>query len=303
MEEKNIPALQQWMNKGEFLSLEGRQIFAIDEGGENLPVIVLIHGFPTSSWDFADIWKTLATNNRLICLDMLGFGFSDKPDKRNYEIHNQADLFDAMIKHSGVSEFHLLAHDYGVSVAQELLARQLDGSANAKCLSCCFLNGGLFPETHQALVIQKLLLGPLGNTVNRLLGFKMFSKAFSKVFGPNTKPTQQQLEIFWEIINYNKGKHVFHNLITYILDRREHAARWLEALRGEGPPLALINGSIDPISGSHLIDRYKELGCRLDYLAQLEHIGHYPQAEDPANVSMHYLKFLDMVGTVSNTEH
>ena len=258
-------------------------------------MIVIIHGFPTASWDFAPMWSTLGSKYRVITLDMLGFGFSDKPNKRNYTIHKQADLFDALLNELGVGDHHILAHDYGVSVAQELLARQQEDAERPRVLSCAFLNGGLFPETHRALLIQKIMLSPLGKIANLLLGYDKFCQSFSQVFGEHTKPSDEELSLFWELINYNKGRHLFHNLITYMLDRREHRERWLVALQGADMPLALINGSVDPVSGAHLVVRYKELGCRLDYLAELPTIGHYPQTEDPESVSNHYLAFMNQI--------
>lgn len=288
-------ALKLWMAKGCYFSFNGHNIFTIDEGDKKLPVIILIHGFPTSSIDYSGVWVSLRKNYRLVTIDMLGFGFSDKPNNRNYTIHKQADLFDELISHLQIKKFHLLAHDYGDSVAQELLARQLERSASARCLSCCFLNGGLFPETHRALLFQKLMLSPFGFIFNKLLSFKAFKQTFRKVFGESSHPNEQEFIDYWEVINFNNGKHLFHNLITYMDDRIAHRERWLHALQKAKVPLALINGSVDPISGSHLVDRYKELNCRLDYLEQLDGIGHYPQQEAPASVSNHYSKFLELV--------
>lgn len=290
----NSPALQEWFDRGRQQTVGKRSIFVIDEGAKNAPVLLFIHGFPTSSYDWQAIWPSLVTQYRVISLDMLGFGFSDKPNKRTYTIHQQADLFDSTIKQFKLSEFHIIAHDYGVSVAQELLARQFAGDGQGRCLSCCFLNGGLFPETHQALLIQKILLSRIGKLVNAFTGFSLFSASFSKVFGEHSKPSKQELRDFWEVINYAKGKHVFHNLITYMLDRQEHRERWVSALQISPIPLALINGSMDPVSGQHLVTRYKELACRLDYLCELPAIGHYPQVEAPNAVSNALLEFLEL---------
>jgi pimeloyl-ACP methyl ester carboxylesterase len=234
----------------------------------------------------------LAQNYRLISLDMLGFGFSDKPNNRHYTIHRQADLVEAVVSAKALKQFHVLAHDYGDTVAQELLARQIEGAGKGQWQSCCFLNGGLFPETHRALLTQKLLLSPIGGLLNRLTGYSKFCKNFSSVFGQQTKPSEQQLEEFWWLINFNKGKHIFHNLITYMRDRRQHRQRWVTALQQSTLPLALINGSVDPVSGAHMVARYQTLQCRLDYLAELPLIGHYPQVEAPDQVIEHYTKYL-----------
>ena len=285
----------QWRQRGEIIELCGHQMFVIDEGPKDAPVLLLVHGFPTSSWDFAPMWPTLTGRYRVVAMDMLGFGYSEKPNHRRYTIHSQADRFEALIRHKQLDQYHVLAHDYGDTVAQEMLARQNHGVGAGRWLSGCFLNGGLFPETHRALLTQKLLLSPLGGLINRLSGFSQFRKSFTSVFGPNTKPTDSELKAHWTLINTHDGKHLFHNLMTYILDRQFNRDRWVKALQKPCCPLALINGSVDPVSGAHMVVRYKELNCQLDYLAELPQIGHYPQVEAPDEVARHYLEFLQAV--------
>lgn len=285
--------LLQWQERGHMLTLLGKKIFVIDEGEPTQPNLVLIHGFPTSSWDWLPIWEALRHKFRIITLDMHGFGFSEKPNQRNYSIGKQADIIEALVSTLEIQEYGLLVHDYGNSVAQEILYRhhnQLTDKGQVR--SCCFLNGGLFPETHKALLIQKLLLSPIGKYLNALSGYSQFKKSFSSVFGSNTKPTEAELKNFWQVINFNKGKHIFHNGITYINDRIENRDLWLDTLQNSRIPLALINGSVDPVSGKHLVDRYKELECRLDYLKELPDIGHYPQVEAPQDVSNAYFEFI-----------
>lgn len=304
MENFKSQRLNQWYNKGDIKKLECRlgefNVFFIDENPQKTETILFIHGFPTSSYDFEGVWAALSQNYRLVTLDMLGFGFSDKPNHRNYTIHQQADLFESLTEDLGLTECHVVAHDYGVSVAQELLARQQDDNVKTQWLSCTLLNGGLFPETHRALLVQKLMLSPAGKWINKIAGFTAFSKSFSSVFGPETQPTIDELSEFWEVICYHEGRHLFHNLITYILDRRDHRERWVQALQQSPIPLALINGSLDPVSGAHLVDRFKELSCRLDYLVELDRIGHYPQVEAPQEVSCAILSFLNQQNESEN---
>lgn len=287
-------AVKEWLRKGHHHQLSGHSIFTINEPADNKPTILLLHGFPTSSFDWAPIWPLLKDDFQLISLDLLGFGFSSKPKDIKYSIHLQADIIEATIEKFSLNTFHLLVHDYSVSVAQELLARQFE-SKQKNILSCCFLNGGLFPETHKALLIQRLLLTPAGKLITALTGFKQFRQSFSKVFGSQSKPSDAELAAFWEIINYNNGKHLFYNLITYMNDRIEHRQRWLTPLQQSPVPLALINGSADPVSGKHLTERYQQLGCRLDHLHELSKIGHYPQLESPASIANSYTGFLQKI--------
>jgi len=114
---------QQWLAMGQYRTLCNRRIFVMDNGRADVPVILLIHGYPTSSWDWEALWQDLDQDYRLVTLDMLGFGFSDKPYPHSYLITEQADIIEALVTELGLQQFHVLAHDYGDTVAQELLAR------------------------------------------------------------------------------------------------------------------------------------------------------------------------------------
>jgi len=290
--DSNMITIQDWESGGQYITAGGHRIFLVDEGAPKKGTVFLIHGFPTSSWDWKDIWGRLINDYRLIAPDMLGFGYSDKPERHHYSIHEQADILEAVIQETGLTRFHVLAHDYGDTVAQEMLAQQNEGAGAGQWQSICFLNGGLFPETHQALLIQKLLLSPLGPWVNRLTTKARFDKSFSHVFGPETKPSNEELDAFWTLINHNQGRHIFHNLITYMRDRQTHRQRWIDAIAERKIPAGLINGSFDPVSGAHMVKRFIELLGEPDYLAELPAIGHYPQVEAPDQVINHYRKFL-----------
>jgi pimeloyl-ACP methyl ester carboxylesterase len=283
---------EEWRERGHFAELLGRRIFCVDTGELDKPTIFFIHGFPTSSWDWVHLWPTLNETHRLVALDMLGFGFSEKPNPHDYSIHEQADLCEALVADRKLDSFHVLAHDYGDTVAQELLARQNQGDGVGRWLSICFLNGGLFPETHNARLIQKLLLGPLGPLINKLSSKRQFDRSFSAVFGPATRPSSEDLDAFWRLINENDGKHVFHNLISYMNDRKMHRERWVAALRESVVPIGLINGSSDPVSGAHMVARYRDVVCPDHYVAEFPDIGHYPQVEAPAETLDAYLRFL-----------
>lgn len=288
-------SIHDWKELGNLISINDYNIFVCDTGVEEKETIILIHGFPTSSWDWKDIWALLEKDYRLIAVDMLGFGFSDKPNPHKYSISEQADIIEKIISDKKLISYHILAHDYGDTVTQEILSRK-NRKTSARCESVCFLNGGLFPETHKALLIQKILLSKLGWLVNKLATQKQFNNSMIRVFGATTKPSKSELDNFWFLINYNKGRHIFHNLISYMSDRKENRERWIFALKTSKIPIALINGSIDPVSGSHMIERYKQLIGDITWLKELKNIGHYPQIEAPEEVSEYYKFFLNNIG-------
>lgn len=285
-------SLEQWLEAGAYFTFNKHRLFYRDSGKHDKPTIVLIHGFPTSSWDWLKIWPLLEKHYRLVALDMLGFGFSDKPRNHTYSIHEQADIVEALVTKLKLDRFHVLAHDYGDTVAQELLYRQNIGRGKGHWLSVCLLNGGLFPETHRARLIQKLLEGPLGAYLARLFGKSQFERSFTAVFGSASRPSRAELNGFWELICRQHGNQLLHKLIHYMADRREHRERWLLALRDSCVPVMLINGSADPVSGAHMVARYRELVRPNDRVVELPEIGHYPQVETPAAVVSAYHNFL-----------
>ncbi|WP_165670710.1 alpha/beta fold hydrolase [Metapseudomonas otitidis] len=256
--------------------------------GQGEPLL-LIHGFPTAAWDWHYLWQPLAERYRVIACDMLGFGDSDKPRGHDYRLLEQADLQQALVSHLGIDgPVHLLAHDYGDSVAQELLARHHEG--RARIASCVFLNGGLFPEAHHPVLVQKLLLSPLGPLIGRFFSRAKLGANFGKIFGPTTQPSTAELDDFWSLVAAHDGPAVMHRLIRYIPERREQRDRWVAAMQKGGVPLRMIDGVVDPISGAHMVARYRELIPEPDTVL-LEHIGHYPQTEAPNQVLQHYLAF------------
>ncbi len=271
---------------------KGRRIFCRDGGPATAPALVLIHGFPTASWDYEALWAPLTARYRVITLDMLGFGFSDKPVDFSYSILEQADLFERRLTELGLTEYHVLAHDYGDTVAQELLARQSEAAHRPTLRSVCFLNGGLFPETHRALPVQKLLLSPLGNWVARLITRARFQASLSSIFGRSTQPSLELLDGFWALLQRGNGMRVMPKLIRYMPERVTRRARWVGALQKSPVPLKLIDGASDPVSGRHMAVRYRELVPNAN-VTLLEGIGHYPQVEAPQAVLESYLQFRD----------
>lgn len=282
--------LDTWRAGGDTFAWRGHPVFTRTGGAADAPVLLLIHGFPSASWDFEALWPSLTERYRVLTLDLIGFGFSAKPPGHDYRIHDQADLCEAFLRAQGVADYHVLAHDYGVSVAQELLARQDTPGHAPRLHSIAFLNGGLFPETHRALLIQKLMLSPLGPLLARLGNRRSLARSFRRVFGPGTPPSPALLEAFWQLLEHNHGRRVLPRLIRYIEDRRQHRERWVGALVHARIPLRLINGGADPVSGAHMVARYRELVPEPD-VVMLDTIGHYPQCEAPAAVLAAYLAF------------
>ena len=279
----DLPA---WRERARILEVRGHRLawwHDDDFESRDAPVLLLIHGFPTSSWDWHSTWPELAARFRLVALDMLGFGLSDKPRHHAYSIVEQAGFHEALLGELGIERFHVLCHDYGDSVAQELLARAAEGEAPAPS-SVCFLNGGLIPGYHHPRPIQRLLAGPLGPLVSRLLNEARFRKSFSRVFGPRTQPSEALLRESWELVSEADGHRIAHRLIRYMAERRAMSDRWVGILGKTPVPLCLVDGLLDPVSGSDMVAGFR-LAAPDAQVVELPGVGHYPQLEDPQAVT------------------
>jgi pimeloyl-ACP methyl ester carboxylesterase len=287
-------SLDQWRHEGDAFSHRSERVFFRRSIREGAPALLLIHGFPTASWDWNYVWQPLAQHFTLMAPDMMGYGFSAKPTSYTYSIRDQADICEELLIRSRVSEehgYHILAHDVGDTVAQELLARMIDGSTKRPLRSICFLNGGLFPETHRPRFVQRLLLSPLGPSIARKMTKEKFGVSMKNIFGANTPPSKEDITAFWHLLNENDGIAVLPQLIEYMRERKRSRARWVGALmraREAEVRVRLINGADDPVSGRHMVERYQALIPRPDVVL-LNGIGHYPQVEAPREVLRAFL--------------
>jgi pimeloyl-ACP methyl ester carboxylesterase len=293
--------LASWLDAGLYFDYLGFDIFYRVEGSG--PPLLLIHGYPFNTFDWQPIWATLTSRFTVIAPDMMGMGFSAKPVHYEYSVHDHADMHEALLVHLGIEKAHILAHDLGDSVGQELLARrEFDDRAYGKLNidSITWLNGGMFVETYTPRAAQKLMSGtPLGDILspvqNSPLSRRLLEPTLREMFGPNTKPTRHMMDVFSQILDYNDGRRVLHKVGRFIKDRHTHRNRWVRAMRETDVPMRLIDGPVDPNSGAHMARRYAEVIPNADVVMLADDIGHWPQLEAPDAVLQHFLAHIDRV--------
>ena len=264
---------------GEWLDVKGKRIF-VKTAGNGKPLLML-HGFPTASYDYARLLPLLEDEYRLILLDFLGFGFSDKPRPYDYSLFEQAEIAEAVTTHFGFDSVNMLAHDMGASVALEILRR---GKPSVEKL--VLLNGSVLLDAYRPLLLQRLLLHPvIGPTMTalRLVGRRGFGRQFGTVFAQ--RPPEAEIDAFWSLITYNDGTRIYDRLSQYLNERKVHQHRWLDALKSHPAPLTVIWGQRDPVSVPAIAQAVLERRPDAGYVP-LDEIGHYPQWEAPERVAL-----------------
>lgn len=105
-----------------YATVRGQQLFYREAGPAGAPTIVLLHGFPTSSFMFRNLIPLLADRYHVIAPDHLGFGLSDAPaaDEFDYTFDALADLTQGLLTQLGVTRFALYVQDYGAPVGWRL---------------------------------------------------------------------------------------------------------------------------------------------------------------------------------------
>ena len=282
--------LQEWKQNGSFFEHSGFPIF-YRQSGSGDEILLCLHGFPTASFDYRKIWDGLTEKFTIISFDMIGYGFSAKPENFDYTTFAQVDLLEAFLLNLGVKRVHVLAHDYGNTITQELLARDAEKRLAFSIETICFMNGALFPETHRPILAQKLLLSRAGYLFGRLIPDAAFATSLASVFGKNTQPTKEELADFLTLFKHNNGKRIASKLIRYMMERTKYRERWVKPLQSMKQPFLFINGSDDSVSGKHLVERFREVVPDQKNIVELANVGHFPHLEAPAIVLEKFLGF------------
>jgi pimeloyl-ACP methyl ester carboxylesterase len=247
-------ALFAWRANGSYLQWRGHRVHYKVAGTG--PVLLLVHGYPVGSYDWHAVWDMLTAHYTVIAPDMLGFGFSDKPPELAYGLSLHADVYEHLLATLGVTTLHVMAHDLGVTIVQELLARRERDHALPQIASIVLLNGAVCPDAYRPRFIQRLLVSRLGRFIGPRVPKRAFERTLRDLFGQRAPPTQALINDFWALLEFAEGRRVTHATGAMWLERMVLGERLLGALLRSPTPLRLVNGGADPNSGQHMIDAF-----------------------------------------------
>jgi pimeloyl-ACP methyl ester carboxylesterase len=287
-------ALEAWRARGRSVTTPDGRLFVIDVGPRDDPApVFVLHGFPTSSWDFGEAIEALSARRRVVALDFFGFGFSDKPPELGYSLFEQADAALAVARELAVKRAHLWAHDMGTSVATELLARRERRLLPLEVRSLVLMNGSIHIELSHLTVGQRVLKSPLGPLFAKLNNRTTFKAQLRRVFA--RPPTDDELEAMWDLVAREDGASRLPQVIGYIEERSRFRRRWIGALERFDRPALVAWGRQDPVAVLAIAEQLvREIpGCDMTLWNEL---GHYPQVEDPPRVLRDVEAFWDRVG-------
>ncbi|MEE2963330.1 MAG: alpha/beta hydrolase [Acidobacteriota bacterium] len=291
------PLAEAWYRAGDYFEWTsttrnnaGRRVnvFYRTFGNRSNPALVLLHGYPTSSFDFREMISFLEEDYFVAVLDFPGFGFSDKPqDGYSYMLEDDAMLVDHFVREIvGLSRFHLLTHDRGGSVGFALLGNYLAQTERQYDITYHFIsNGGLFLPLTNLGQGRYQRDAPQGGRLGHMLG----AVAPERPARPRvTEGTPQQVANA-DIQAFNDGIGARFYVGKYLLERAANEYRWLDNLRESPVPTALIWGLQDtpnpPRIGNHIWYNYLDKRPVESSYWLLPTAGHYPQRDEPEEMA------------------
>jgi pimeloyl-ACP methyl ester carboxylesterase len=280
-----------WQQAGFEESFRGRRIYAHVRRGRSRsgagaarPMLMLLHGFPSSSFDFAALIDRLEEAD-VLTFDFLGFGLSEKPTDHRYSLLWQADLAEEMVeRHARGRPVLIVAHDMGTSVATEILARDLAGRLSFEPAAAVLFNGSIVLERASLTWVQRLLRSPLGPLAARLASERLFRRQFGALFSTAHPLSEQDAADQWALISAAGGGRLGDRLVHYLDERVSFAGRWHGAIRDWPGQLGFVWGMQDPVATVEVLDALRRMrpGAAVTELPEL---GHYPQIEAPERLA------------------
>lgn len=276
----------------------GRQsyrLFVRDSGPRTDHAVLFLHGVPTSSLDWRKIAPRLE-DRRAIYFDLLGFGLSEKPSLR-YTYSLQADLTLALLDTLEVTSASVVAHDYSVTLAQELLLRQQQRVGteipSARIDQVIFLNGGVYGRLHRKQLFHRLLLMPVvGGLFARRMTPKALADGFNGLSGRSDAWTVADTSEHMDVMRAHDGLGRLPSLIHYVADRQKSGKPWEAAMEAAADRIAFVWGPADPVSGTHVLEEVRKRMSSVPAV-EIEGAGHWPHWEAPEETADAILRLLE----------
>jgi pimeloyl-ACP methyl ester carboxylesterase len=279
-----------WSSQGTAAFFRARRIHVFERPGAQ-PTLLLLHGFPSSSFDWRGLLEVLG-DQAVIAFDCLGFGLSEKPRNHDYTLGWQADLAEELVARRGAPQVVLVAHDMGTSVATELLARDIRGDTPLDIRGALLFNGSVIVERASLTIGQKLLRSPAGPLFARLTNEPAFRRQFARLFSREHPLSREEAADQYALIDHGGGRRIMAQLTDYLGERIALADRWHGAIRDWPGELHLAWGLQDPVATTNVLDGLLELRPTAP-VTRWPDVGHYPAVEVPARVAAAITQLLE----------
>jgi len=291
----NSQRADDWRSRGGYFSWRptGRdatsvEVFHIEAGDPDAPVLVFLHGWPTSSFDWFAVASRLSAKFRVCALDFPGYGFSGKPHGWGYSLRRDEELVDFYVSEVMRAETGVVvAHDRGDSVALAYAARCAEGRSAMRLGHLILSNGNIFLPLSTLTDAQRLILdaGTWPTIAAALTPARLAEGLGATTFTPPLRAGDPEVEALSVILGYDDGTAVLHETIQYLVERSENEQSWLSALPRVPFPVTVIWGLHDAVApprvASYVWHEYLMLKPGRNRLYFIPDANHYLQVDRP----------------------
>ena len=284
-----------WRDRGGYFSWRPAEsaatpvdVFHIELGDPGAPVLLLVHGWPTSSVDWYSVAVQLSARFRVCALDFPGYGFSAKPPGWGYSLARDAELIEHYLSAVlGAAASVIVAHDRGDSVALLHAARCADGRSATRLEHLVLSNGNVFLPLSNLTGAQRLMLDPQSwpAVAAALTPDRLAQALGATTFTPPRAAGDAEVAALSATFAHENGVRVLHETIQYLVERSRDEQTWLAALGRAAVPVTLIWGLTDTVSpprvASYVWTEYLMLGRTGRRLYFIPDANHYLQADRP----------------------
>jgi pimeloyl-ACP methyl ester carboxylesterase len=281
-----------WERTGRYVDVPGRpaqRLFVVERGQG--PVLLLVHGFPTSSYDYRSLMERLSPHFRCIACDFPGFGLSSKPVAYSYSLFQQADALQALVAQLGIDRAAVICHDMGTSVMCELLARHDEGRLGFELEHVLFTNGSMLQWQASLTPFQKLL----ASNESLLQGIELCEQ-IKDVMVPGLRGLTRRKDaitaddevVIRDLLVHDDGHLRLPALAGYMRERYVNKARWIGALTRNAALSSIAWATEDPIANLAMGRELHALLPEAPY-TELDGVGHFVIFEDPERVAAAFL--------------
>jgi pimeloyl-ACP methyl ester carboxylesterase len=292
----NMSRAEDWRSRGGHFSWrpeEGQglspvQVFHVEIGDPDAPVMLLVHGWPTSSIDWFEVAGPLSARFRVCALDFPGYGFSDKPQRWGYSLIRDAELIEFYLsKIIGADTAVIVSHDRGDSVALIEAARCAEGRSATRLDHLVLCNGNIFLPLSNLTGAQRQMLDARAwpQIAAALTPRRLAEGMGASTFTPPREAGSPEVEALTATFGHGNGIAVLHETIQYLVERSNNEGRWLSALAEVPFPVTVVWGLCDAVSpprvASYVWNEYLMLRPGAGRLYFIPDANHYLQADRP----------------------
>jgi len=264
------------------------EIFHVELGHPDAPVLLLIHGWPTSSIDWFAVASQLSARYRVCALDFPGYGFSDKPPGWGYSLTRDEELIEFYLSEViGAEASVVVAHDRGDSVALRHAARCAQGRSATRLEHLVLSNGNIFLPLSNLTGAQRQILdaGSWPQVAAALTPSRLAEGMGATTFTPPRQAGDPDVEALTATFGHDDGIKVLHETIQYLVERSKDEQTWLTALADASFPVTIVWGLYDTVSpprvASYVWNEYLMLKPGSNRLYFVPDANHYLQVDRP----------------------